>query len=131
MSVGPRAYARPVSPAALPLPTSLSPSKLSSFTSCGLRFRFSAIDGLPEPSSPAACRGTLSTRALERRLRAVWTAVEGACQRGEFRPRPSAACGWCASQRWCPSSGGEPARARVDLAIDERAADGQPPLLHA
>ena len=43
----------------LPLPTSLSPSKVSSFTDCGLAFRFSAIDRLPEPPSVAASRGTL------------------------------------------------------------------------
>ena len=50
----------------LPLPTSLSPSKVSSFTDCGLAFRFSAIDRLPEPPSVAATRGTLVHAALER-----------------------------------------------------------------
>jgi putative RecB family exonuclease len=51
---------------ALPLPTSLSPSKVSSFTDCALAFRFSAIDHLPEPPSLAATRGTLVHAALER-----------------------------------------------------------------
>jgi putative RecB family exonuclease len=51
---------------ALPLPLSLSPSKVSSFTDCGLAFRFSAIDRLPEPPSVAATRGTLVHAALER-----------------------------------------------------------------
>ena len=51
---------------ALPLPTSLSPSKVSSFTDCALAFRFSAIDHLPEPPSVAATRGTLVHAALER-----------------------------------------------------------------
>ncbi len=51
---------------ALPLPTSLSPSKVSSFTDCALAFRFSAIDQLPEPPSLAATRGTLVHAALER-----------------------------------------------------------------
>lgn len=50
----------------LPLPVSLSPSKVSSFTDCGLAFRFSAIDRLPEPPSVAASRGTLVHAALER-----------------------------------------------------------------
>jgi putative RecB family exonuclease len=50
----------------LPLPASLSPSKVSSFTDCGLAFRFSAIDHLPEPPSVAATRGTLVHGALER-----------------------------------------------------------------
>jgi len=50
---------------ALPLPTSLSPSKVASFKDCALAFRFSAIDRLPEPPSPSATKGTLVHRALE------------------------------------------------------------------
>ena len=50
----------------LPLPVSLSPSKVSSFTDCALAFRFSAIDHLPEPPSVPATRGTLVHAALER-----------------------------------------------------------------
>ena len=51
---------------ALPLPTSLSPSKVSSFTDCALAFRFSAIDRLPEPPSAPATKGTLVHATLER-----------------------------------------------------------------
>ena len=50
---------------ALPLPTSLTPSKVASFKDCALAFRFSAIDRLPEPPSPYATKGTLVHRALE------------------------------------------------------------------
>ncbi len=49
----------------LPLPTSLSPSKVSSFKDCALAFRLSAIDRLPEPPSGPAAKGTLVHRALE------------------------------------------------------------------
>jgi len=49
----------------LALPTSLSPSKVSSFKSCALAFRYRAIDHLPEPPSPHAAKGTLVHRALE------------------------------------------------------------------
>jgi len=49
----------------LPLPTSLSPSKVSSFKDCALAFRFSAIDHLPEPPLLDAVKGTLVHRALE------------------------------------------------------------------
>src|SRR3984893_18680493 len=49
----------------LPLPTSLSPSKVSSFKDCALAFRYAAIDHLPEPPSPHAAKGTLVHRALE------------------------------------------------------------------
>ncbi|MDP9071540.1 MAG: PD-(D/E)XK nuclease family protein [Actinomycetota bacterium] len=50
----------------LPLPSSLSPSKVASFKDCALAFRFSTIDRLPEPPSVWAWRGTLVHRALER-----------------------------------------------------------------
>lgn len=49
----------------LPMPTSLSPSKVSAFKDCALAFRFAAIDRLPEPPSPQAAKGTLVHRALE------------------------------------------------------------------
>ena len=51
---------------ALPLPRSLSPSKVATFRDCALAFRFSAIDRLSEPASPATAKGTLVHRALER-----------------------------------------------------------------
>ncbi len=50
----------------LPLPRSLSPSKVSKFTDCALAFRFSAIDRIPEPPSPHILKGTLVHDALER-----------------------------------------------------------------
>lgn len=50
----------------LTLPSSLSPSKVSAFTTCGLAFRFSAIDRIPEPASVGTAKGTLVHRALER-----------------------------------------------------------------
>lgn len=50
---------------ALSLPTSLSPSKVSSFKDCALAFRLSTIDRLPEPPSPHAAKGTTVHRALE------------------------------------------------------------------
>jgi putative RecB family exonuclease len=50
---------------ALPVPTSLSPSRIETFTSCPLLFRFSSLDKLPEPSSIHAVKGSLVHRALE------------------------------------------------------------------
>ncbi len=50
----------------LPLPRSLSPSKVASFKDCALAFRYSVIDHLPEPPSVPASKGTLVHRALER-----------------------------------------------------------------
>ena len=53
---------------ALELPTTLSPSKVSSFKDCALAFRFSAIDRLPEAPSAPATKGTLVHDALRRLL---------------------------------------------------------------
>ncbi len=44
---------------------SLSPSRAGDFMSCPLLFRFRTIDRLPEPSSPAAVRGTVVHKVLE------------------------------------------------------------------
>jgi putative RecB family exonuclease len=49
----------------LPLPTSLSPSKVAAFRDCALAFRYANIDRLPEPPSEPAAKGTLVHRALE------------------------------------------------------------------
>jgi putative RecB family exonuclease len=49
----------------LPLPASLTPSKVTTFKECALAFRLSAIDKLPEPPSLQAFRGTVVHRALE------------------------------------------------------------------
>ncbi|MGH9304151.1 MAG: RecB family exonuclease [Acidimicrobiales bacterium] len=51
--------------APLPLPETLTPSKISSFTSCPLSFRYSVIEHLPEIPSPQAVKGSLVHRALE------------------------------------------------------------------
>ncbi len=48
------------------LPSSLSPSSVSAFKDCPLAFKFSYLDRLPQPPSPAMTKGTLVHRALER-----------------------------------------------------------------
>ena len=49
----------------LPLPTTLTPSKLGRFVSCPLSFRYHYIDHLPEPPTSYLLRGTLLHRALQ------------------------------------------------------------------
>ena len=49
----------------LPLPVSLTPSKVSTFKECALAFRFANIDRLPEPPSPWTTKGTLVHKALQ------------------------------------------------------------------
>ena len=50
---------------ALEPPRTLTPSKVSAFTSCPLAFRYSQIERRPEPPSPHAVKGTLVHAALE------------------------------------------------------------------
>jgi putative RecB family exonuclease len=59
------AAAYPVGEMTLPLPSTLTPSKIASFKDCALAFRFSVIDKLPEPPTPWTFRGTLVHKALE------------------------------------------------------------------
>lgn len=47
------------------VPTNLSPSRVESFLSCPLAFRFSSLEKLPDPPSVATTRGSLVHRALE------------------------------------------------------------------
>lgn len=55
----------PTPQAVYEVPTSLSPSRVSSFTSCPMQFRFSSIEKLPETPGVATTRGTIVHRALE------------------------------------------------------------------
>lgn len=45
---------------------------------------------------------------VERKLLALWAAIERATATGEWRPRPSKLCGWCDHQALCPEFGGTP-----------------------
>lgn len=47
-------------------------------------------------------------RATERKLEALWKAIERAMRTGEWRPRPSRLCDWCDHQSRCPEFGGTP-----------------------
>ncbi len=77
------------------VPTSLSPSRVESFLSCPLAFRFSSIEKLPDLPSVASTRGSLVHRALEllflnpaagRTPAALDSAVEAAI--AEYRTHP-------------------------------------------
>ncbi|MGH8870170.1 MAG: RecB family exonuclease [Actinomycetes bacterium] len=47
-------------------------------------------------------------RATERKVRALWQAIERATRTGDWRPRPSRLCDWCDHQALCPEYGGTP-----------------------
>ncbi|MGD8201390.1 RecB family exonuclease [Ornithinimicrobium sp. W1679] len=46
--------------------------------------------------------------ATERKVRALWQAIDLADRTGDWRPRPSRACSWCAHRALCPAWGGTP-----------------------
>ena len=82
---------------------------------------------LADPLAIIATPNDRSTRSVERKLAAVWTAVERACEREDFRPNPSRLCDWCGFKAYCPAFGGDLALAdahRASLAA-------QPPDLAA
>ncbi len=47
-------------------------------------------------------------RAMQRKVEALWTAIERAMESGDWRARPSGLCNWCAHQALCPEFGGTP-----------------------
>jgi putative RecB family exonuclease len=47
-------------------------------------------------------------RATVRKIDALWQAIERARTTGDWRPRPSRLCAWCAHQAICPAFGGTP-----------------------
>jgi putative RecB family exonuclease len=49
-----------------------------------------------------------STRGLERKLKAIWVAIQRACEREDFRPKPGTLCNWCSFKAYCPAFGGAP-----------------------
>jgi putative RecB family exonuclease len=45
---------------------------------------------------------------FEKTLMAIWRAIQSAGVTGDFRPRQSALCDWCAHRCHCPEFGGTP-----------------------
>ncbi len=45
---------------------------------------------------------------FEKTLMAIWRAIQSAGATGDFRPRPSRLCDWCAHHALCPVFGGTP-----------------------
>ncbi len=46
--------------------------------------------------------------ATERKVQALWEAIQRATASGDFRPHRSVLCGWCDHQAICPAWGGTP-----------------------
>jgi putative RecB family exonuclease len=46
--------------------------------------------------------------ATERKVRALWAAIERAASTGDWRPSPGRLCDWCDHRALCPAFGGTP-----------------------
>jgi putative RecB family exonuclease len=46
--------------------------------------------------------------ATERKINALWLAIDRARTAGDWRPRPGRLCSWCSHQALCPAYGGTP-----------------------
>jgi putative RecB family exonuclease len=68
------------------------------------------------------CPDEQDLRATERKVEALWRAIATARETGDWRPSPSALCGWCAHRSLCPEWGGTPPP--LPAAEDDPCADG-------
>ncbi|MDQ1441194.1 MAG: putative RecB family exonuclease [Acidimicrobiaceae bacterium] len=76
---------------------------------------------LREPLAISTVPSEQSIRGLRQQTSAVWKAIELACERDDFRPKPGRLCGYCAYQAYCPALGGDPAAA-AEAVVARRAA---------
>lgn len=53
---------------------------------------------------------------VERKIKALWAAIERAADAGDWRPSPSRLCDWCEHRALCPAWGGTPPALPVDAA---------------
>jgi len=61
--------------------------------------------------------------AVERKLKALWIAIERAATTGDWRPSTSRLCDWCDHRAICPAWGGTPPplpQGATELALDPR-----------
>jgi putative RecB family exonuclease len=70
-----------------------------------------------------------SVKFITTRTSAVWSAVERACVTGDFRPRPSNLCDYCAFKRWCPAFDGNPELAATEAVAAYEQLVGEPVAL--
>jgi putative RecB family exonuclease len=68
---------------------------------------------LREPVAISTIPSDQSIRGMRQQTMAIWSAVEQACEREDFRPRPGRMCDYCAFHEFCPAVGGDLARVAV------------------
>jgi putative RecB family exonuclease len=63
--------------------------------------------------------------ATERKINALWQAIDRARAAGDWRPRPSRLCDWCSHQALCPAYGGTPPPLPADEAREAEAREAE------
>lgn len=53
----------------------------------------------------------------EAKVRSLWVDIQSAARTGDWTPRRSALCGWCAHQSVCPEFGGTPPEVPIDRVV--------------
>jgi putative RecB family exonuclease len=83
---------------------------------------------LSKPERIVAHSNDQMIRGVEVKSAAVMRAIRTACEREDFRPRPSALCDFCSFREFCPSFGGDPTRAAMVMLARQAEAEGRPQL---
>jgi putative RecB family exonuclease len=65
-------------------------------------------------------------RAMQRKVEALWTAIERAMESGDWRANRTALCSWCAHKALCPAWGGTPPPPRPGVALPRRCPPARP-----
>ena len=68
---------------------------------------------LREPLAISTVPSDQSIQGLRQQTMAIWSAVEQACVREDFRPKPGWLCDHCAYHEYCPAVGGDLTRVPV------------------
>src|SRR5690625_5646317 len=63
--------------------------------------------------------------ATERKILALWEAIERAARSGDWRPTPSRLCDWCHHKPLCPAFGGTPPEMPADSRSEEHTSELQ------
>jgi len=66
---------------------------------------------LSKPEMIIATPTEQTVNGVAKRTTALWSAIEGAASRDDFRPHPGRLCDFCAYRPYCPAHGGDPAEA--------------------
>jgi putative RecB family exonuclease len=83
---------------------------------------------LSRPERIVAHSNDQMVRGVEVKSAALMRAIRTACERNDFRARPSALCDFCSFREFCPAWGGDPSQAAMVMLARKAEADGRPQL---